>query len=318
MWNEGFCSESGKLDRILSRSKSLQANVLGLMTHWVMTMLKGNVSSSRVTSDWIFLTPHDIKVCTAFPNYDWTGTKVKVDELQELVFRLDQVAKSSAMDMNSRFSENYDDDSYDSDFNSDSVSSPGDETLEKLLEDLDCYMESLVDLSSSLEHPADDPATVEEPGVTQMDELSGIPEPARVFAININDRFDMIDNLPLVAKLAEANLKRSQRLLNMSSSVRFDQNKNKPSNASKQLGNDGMTLSGYTKTSFDESNIFSASLAQSVQSAATSIAPSQIDGVDRGTRRIPSLPDRHDYGTNFSCQYCGEVQKHVKNRADWK
>jgi hypothetical protein len=40
MWNEGFSTRSGDLDHVLACSKNLKAIVLGLMVHWVRTVLK--------------------------------------------------------------------------------------------------------------------------------------------------------------------------------------------------------------------------------------------------------------------------------------
>jgi hypothetical protein len=40
LWNEGFSTSSGGLDRILSSSKNLEATVLGIMVSWTKAVLK--------------------------------------------------------------------------------------------------------------------------------------------------------------------------------------------------------------------------------------------------------------------------------------
>lgn len=43
LWNEGFLTSSGNLDRILISSRNLKATVLGLMVLWVKSILKGTI-----------------------------------------------------------------------------------------------------------------------------------------------------------------------------------------------------------------------------------------------------------------------------------
>ena len=56
------------------------------------------------------------------------------------------------------------------------------------------------------------------------------------------------------------------------------------------------------------------SIAQSVTSFATSIA----DWPENGQHRVPKLPNGHDFKGSFQCKICGDVQRDIRNRADWK
>jgi hypothetical protein len=46
MWNDGFSTSSGELDRILCYSKNLRATVLGLMVKWAKAVCRSNYAPS--------------------------------------------------------------------------------------------------------------------------------------------------------------------------------------------------------------------------------------------------------------------------------
>jgi hypothetical protein len=48
MWNDGFSTNSGELDRILSCSKNLRATVLALMVQWAKTVCRSNDAPSLI------------------------------------------------------------------------------------------------------------------------------------------------------------------------------------------------------------------------------------------------------------------------------
>lgn len=81
-----------------------------------------------------------------------------------------------------------------------------------------------------------------------------------------------------------------------------------------------------TASGFSESSIFDLIHHRSLlregrsllQQSVTSFATSMGDGLDYGQRRIPNLPESHEFGFPFQCQFCGDVQRNVQNRADWK
>jgi hypothetical protein len=53
---------------------------------------------------------------------------------------------------------------------------------------------------------------------------------------------------------------------------------------------------------------------ESVTSFSTSVA----DGAENGQRRVPNLPSDHDFEHPFQCMICGDMQRDIQNRADWK
>lgn len=244
-------------------------------------------------------------------------------------------------------------DDYDSDETSESASSQSDEGLEDVIEDLHCYMESLMDLTPSIERPATDFVTIETPGDNVLlNEFADIPEPARLFAILIKDRFPSMDTT-IIKKLGEANWNRREKLRiklslapQIDDVVLSDDDDNRSSTEETIAGPQDRALldqqpppsivhSNYTVTSgyqstvtasaFSGSSIFDSDpvtitrrpvplAPQSVTSFATSIN----DGSDNGLRRIPNLPENHIFGTPFQCQVCGDVQRGIHSRVQWK
>lgn len=55
VWNEGFSTGTGELDRILFRSKDLKATVLGLMAQWAKSLLKSGFLHKRSLLKWLTL-----------------------------------------------------------------------------------------------------------------------------------------------------------------------------------------------------------------------------------------------------------------------
>ena len=45
MWNDGFSTSLGELDRILASSKNLRATILALMARWAKTVCRSNSAS---------------------------------------------------------------------------------------------------------------------------------------------------------------------------------------------------------------------------------------------------------------------------------
>lgn len=352
LWNEGFCTGSGDLDQILSSSKNLKATVLNLMVLW-----------SRAISKGMFLGAffHPIKVIVdliTVPNtlsqydgqYDWSTVLPKFAELKVLTYKADQVAKAAMLDMNSQCSaapSNLDAE-YDSDSDSDE-SSTSDENLGDIIDDLSAYMESLVDLSPSLENPAIDSVIIEDFGLTLVDVLAGVSEPARPFVLIIKDRFPSLD-IGLVRKLGEANWNRHKRLRDkLATAPEMDMNSLTDDDASSagdtvvdqthQSAHGGTlastvrssmsvpstfpsttTGSGFSEPSIFDSQSISAPRAgrpYSFAESITSFATSRGDGLDYGQRRVPNMPE-HEFHSPFQCNVCGDVKTRIRHRADWK
>ncbi|TAQ84989.1 hypothetical protein B7494_g6698 [Chlorociboria aeruginascens] len=328
IWNEGFSTASGDLDDILACSKNLKATVLRLMVQWARAACRVPVVMST---------------------YDWAPASVKISELLERAQTVGQVADAVGDEVKIRHATIPDDaNDSESDTNSESDSDLylRDDTFEDIVEDLRVFVESLVDLTPSLENPANDTIMVEE-SLVQSDDLSSVNESARPFALIIKDRFPSTD-INLVKKLGEINWHRRQRLRDklaaappmsgisssdsqqssdrdtvMPISQRGDFiDRNTDSSTVRASTDVSSAYQTVTTSNYSESSIFDRnsmvptrrSIAESVTSFVTSVA----EGIDDGQRRIPTLPDDHDFESPFQCQICGDVLRNIRNRVDWK
>jgi hypothetical protein len=285
------------------------------------------------------------------PEYDWSGASPRFAELEAITHKADQISKAVMVDMKSQYAIVNDEMlHYDSDSNSESESTYSDETFEDIVEDLNAYMESLDDLSFSLDDPATDLVLFEDTTTVPQGELSTVSEPARSFVRIIQDRFPSLDP-QLIRKLGEANWQRRQRLREkLNSAPEFNDGSSSTDGSSsiedtvvdprRRVGHDQQTIGSTVRSSmsafshqqsittafgFSEPSIFDnqsihAPVARRVSRAesVTSFATSMADGPDRGHRRIPNLPEDHEYGSTFPCPFCGEILRDVQNRADWK
>jgi hypothetical protein len=284
------------------------------------------------------------------PERDWSAIFPTFHELEVSVHKTDQIAKAAVIDMKSEYSvisvlnEEYD---FDSDSETDSVLS--EDNLEDLVEDLNVYMESLAELSPSLNHPAADSVIIETAAVTLADGLLSIPDHVRPFALIINDRFPSLD-IGFVRKLGETNWQRRERLrAKFASAPAFDENAfnnddDSSADATVVDGNHSVapsqqssysnirsrmshpsthqtitTASGFSEPSiFDNQSISIRISGPRTAESVTSFATSLADGLEHGQRQIPKLPENHDYGSAFQCTICGEILTQVRTRADWK
>jgi hypothetical protein len=283
--------------------------------------------------------------------YDWTAVLSTFADLNVLSYKVDQVARAAVADMNSHCSVVSSlDTGYDSDSDTDTESFASDEDVDEIIEDMKAYMESLMDLSPSLDHPAMDTAIIEDLGTTLIDDLSGVSEPARPFVLIIRDRFPSLE-IGLARKLGEANWQRRQRLreklssapvMTENSSLDDDnsssadtvvgrQHQNAPDTATQasivrsSLSIPSTYQSITTGSKFSDPSIFDnqsiiaprASRPFSYAESMTSFATSMADGLEYGQRRIPNMPD-HEYDASFQCHVCGDVLTRIRHRADWK
>lgn len=266
------------------------------------------------------------------------------EQLRVLVQRIDQVAKATQQDFKGRFSVleasalDFDSDSDESDRSLDA--------FEDLLEDMNAYIESLIDLSPSISKPAVDHFILEDTGAV-VEILTGVSEPARPFVLALRDRFPSLNTI-VVRRLGEANWKRRKSLqdkLSLAISVQRD-----------VVGDDNATISEgtvrphdrrisqiytstirssislpstypsvTTRTDFSEHSIFDqnsiiipSKSRYSVAESVTSYSSSLAEGTLYGQRRLPNLPGDHDFELPFQCQICGDTLTRIRHRADWK
>jgi hypothetical protein len=290
-----------------------------------------------------------LKVPSTLSEYDSSTMVPALAELDVLAHKVDQVAKAVMMDMKSQcFALRDAKVNYDSDSDSESMSSISDTTFEDSIEDLSTYMESLVDLAPSLEHPATD-IFIYDTSIAPIDDLSSVPEAARPFVVILKDRFPSIEP-GLGRKLGEVNWLRRERLrqklavvaqVDSTPPTLFTDDRSDgdtviaPNNQSAHLSAPSVHStvrppshyrSVTTQSTFSDPSLFDSDsiaaprqrrnlpAAESVTSFVTSLA----DGPEYGQRRIPPLPDNHDFDAPFQCQVCGDTQLNIRNRADWK
>jgi len=293
-----------------------------------------------------------LTVPKAMPRSNWTAVQRKFAELKELTGKMDQIARAALQDRKLRFPFAYDlrtENSSDTD--SDGESSPDDDPLEEVVEDLSAYMENLIDLSPSLDHPAIDTVLIEDPMTNLNDILSGATEPARPFVLAIWDRFPSMEKV-LVRRLGEANWDRRQRLREKLSAALELRANPAANNDEPDIEDTGDTVVGdserqvtryeastlgssfshpstyqssTTRSGFSEPSIFDRDSIlipnhqrRSIAESTTSFASSTMDGSGPGQRRVPNLPDNYDFGSPFECPICGDILTELRHRADWK
>jgi hypothetical protein len=291
-------------------------------------------------------------VPNAMPRSNWTAVQRKFAELEELTGKVDQIAKAALQDRKLRFPFAYGlHTEHSSDTNSDGESSPDDEPLEEVVEDLSAYMENLIDLSPSLDHPAIDTVLIEDPTTSLNDILSGATEPARPFVLAIWDRFPSLEKV-LVRRLGEANWDRRQRLREkLSAALELRANlatnndesdiedtadtvvgdaerrmtRYEASTVGSSFSHPSTYQSSTTRSGFSEPSIFDRGSLfiinpqrRSIAESMTSFASSAMDGSRPGERRVPNLPDNYDFESPFQCPICGDILTELRHRADWK
>jgi hypothetical protein len=209
-------------------------------------------------------------------------------------------------------------------------------------------MDSLADLSTSLDHPAIDIVPVEDTRNSVIDDFPLVYQPARPFISIIRDRFPSLD-ADIARKLGEANWQRRERLRIMLASA--PEAGDSSSISDKDDSSIADTIVGPRRGSYGDQETTistgrsSISLTQTFQSVTISSQFSEPSIFDRmsvlipttrksrptesvtsftssvleqGQRRVPNLPEDHDYSSSFQCKICGEILNSIRHQADWK
>jgi len=237
-------------------------------------------------------------------------------------------------------------DGSDSDSDSDLESTMSDYFFSDIAEDLSSYMESLSDLSHSLDHPATDHLFFEDVNVPLINEFSTVSEPARPFVLIIRDRFPSLE-AGIIKKLGEANWQRRERLrMKLASAPEMEaqdfvdddggssiddtivdprlqhhQTNTIRSSISLTRTFQSVTVeSRFSDPSMFDSMSVSVPAGRRVRPAesATSFATSVAEGYVQGQRKVPNLPEDHVYRSAFQCKICGDILTSIRHRADWK
>lgn len=194
---------------------------------------------------------------------------------------------------------------------SDCGSSTASNRFEETLDDLKGYIDCLLDLAPALENPAED-FTHEDQLVTSS-APQVVPADQRFFFAEIVSQWPSIDK-ELARRLAEANRKREQRLSAKLIKHRIlDEDEVELSLAQ----DDHASLSPISRTqTMNSAVVFSyATSLRSDTSVGTSVNDTYSYSV---RRRVPQLPENHEWGTAFQCVVCGDFLKSIKSPASWK
>jgi hypothetical protein len=282
-------------------------------------------------------------------SYDFSKAHPMLVKIEMIAEKVDQVAEAAADDIKNQYALKglYDHSASDTDSDSSSLMSDG--NFEDIVEDLKVYNEGLIDLTPSLETPANDSVVIEDINLTLMDDLSSISEPARPYVLLIKDRFPSTP-ANLVKRLGEANWQRRERLREKKASAPAmgpdSSNEDETSSMSETVTDNvqhRISIRRSPRTSIIDSSVSFASIYQSnttvsdfsnpsifdhdavqlpviqkariVAESVTSFATSMADG---GQRRVPNLPYEHDFESPFQCTICGDVLRDIRSRADWK
>lgn len=288
-------------------------------------------------------------VPTRVPAFDWSPILPEVAQLTILIDQVEQIARSAASDIKAQYCtitalDNEGGSDFDSESDLDVGSDMSDYAFEDIIEDFKTFMESLIDISPSLEHPATDHLLVEDHTSSHLDEFSTVSVTARPFVLMIRDRYPSLD-ASIVKRLGEANWQRRERLrlklasapeIGAQSSASEDERTSirgtivpdqqtiistDPSNMSHAITFQSVTI----ESQFSDPSIFD-NMSVSVRAArrfrppesVTSFTTSVAEGLDQGQRRVPGLPADHVYGTPLTCKICGDLLTGIQHRADWK
>lgn len=282
---------------------------------------------------------HLVLVPEIMSEFDWSPRFSKFTDLQIFAGKVEQIAKAAMSDVkpqNSAVKSLSLEEASDSD--SDLESSWSEYVFDDIIEDLSTYMESLADLSPSLDHPATDKVFTEDVNNSLIDELWAVSQPAWPFVSIIRDRFPSLD-AGIARKLGEGNWQRRERLrvkfasadssigdtiVNPRHGVVEDQQtigSTVRSSISLSKRFQSITISSqFSEPSIFDSMSLSVTDARRVRPAESviSFASSVAEGMEHGQRRVPNLPEDHEYGSRFQCQICGQILTGIRHRAGWE
>jgi transcription initiation factor IIE alpha subunit len=207
---------------------------------------------------------------------------------------------------------------------SDSGSSADSYDAEEHIEDLKRYVDCLMNLAPTLEHPAKD--VIHNDRQNTFSNANDIPAEARPFFDEIVARYPSVDE-KFARRLAKANWNRRERLRRKIISLRLEQPQIvEDEKQGKEEGTEHLAMSERsTFSSWATSNATSRSSmtttsglkgrAPSVTSFATS-----FDDEDSNSfrRRIPQFPQDKQFGDTFTCIVCGDTLGDIDSPARWK
>lgn len=191
--------------------------------------------------------------------------------------------------------------------------------------DLSTYTDCLMDLSPALENPATDVDFKEQP-VSKIETFRVSSVMAASYCHKIRDRFPDLD-VRLVERLGEANQKRSQRIIENSSTETKAQNKDNPQPDYAIFSESRTNFTDTTKSTYFSDSVFSKVQKVGLTKEEYDDAASQTTFASfsttfsmsyQGRPRVPNLPAHARAGKPFQCMACGKQLKNIRNRRMWK
>jgi hypothetical protein len=139
-----------------------------------------------------------------------------------------------------------------------------------------------------------------------------VSEPASYFISLVIDNFRKAD-INLAERLGEANWQRYERIRRQNEMI---------ANGPELPPHDIATHSVFQPFSmFHDSGIGTSKLAQSsyaISNASHSSFLTSFTEKERGSFRVPELPEGATLGKPFPCEICGRKLSNIQNRIDWK
>ena len=206
---------------------------------------------------------------------------------------------------------------------SDSDSSTDSGDAEEHVEDLKRYVDCLMDLAPTLEHPAKDPTHNDRQQT--VSHANDIPAESRPFFDEIIARYPSIDET-FARRLAEANWNRRERLRRKIISAKLerpqmveDREQGKEERTEHLAMSDRSAVSFWNTSNATSRSIFTTSGVKGRAPSVTSFATS-FEGEDSNNfrRRIPQFPQDKKFGDSFTCIVCGDTLGDIDSPARWK
>lgn len=135
---------------------------------------------------------------------------------------------------------------------------------------------------------------------------SRLPEAAKPWIMQVQDKFPNALDQSLLNRLGEANCERAIRIRDKAEPVVEEPVRFKPVS---EFHDSGLGTSIPTETNYATSTYSAASHTSFVSSLA---------GEERGKHRVPKTPVEIGLGKPFECDICGKTVAHIKNRVQWK
>ena len=210
--------------------------------------------------------------------------------------------------------------------------------VDDLVEDIKTYVDCLMDMVSTIEHPAKDPQNAEDVQVGGNN-LGLVTDPSYSYTFSILHTFPSA-GMEFVKRLGKANWERHERLRKkFALAISFKKEPEIPENDMGTLSDEeshlpsSHVLSKTTKSTFAESSLWDIEPGRQHNSqpeadtilgrtgtpaSVTSFASSIIGNEGANSKRsVPRLPPEHEWGSDFSCPICGDHLNDVNHRMDW-